>query len=240
MLRRHAWTGSRGAPAFCRWSTPSSVSSTSRRSTRRTSTASRRSAATPCAPARTCSTRASRRARARASSTRCTGAASTARNRTSATRRAASCASWGGPPAARWRSCCTTSTPALTFTHETDVLVLGTGYRDAPVPLPALAELAVLDGHGRPVVEADYRVRLREGVGGGDRTAVRPERRAALPRRRRARPRARRASQRGHRQRALRARGLPGARAQRVSVLRAAARGAAAAADAGRSGVWAA
>ena len=58
----------------------------------------------------------------------------------------------------------------VTFTHETDVLVLGTGYRDAPLPVPGLADLAVLDGHGRPVVEVDYRVRLREGVGAESRT----------------------------------------------------------------------
>ena len=55
----------------------------------------------------------------------------------------------------------------VTFTHETDVLVLGTGYRDAPVPIADLADLAELDAEGRPVVEADYRVRLRDG--GGDR-----------------------------------------------------------------------
>ena len=52
----------------------------------------------------------------------------------------------------------------VTFTHETDVLVLGTGYRDAPVPIPALTELAVLDADGRPVIEADYRVRLHDGA----------------------------------------------------------------------------
>jgi lysine N6-hydroxylase len=57
----------------------------------------------------------------------------------------------------------------VTFTHETDVLVLGTGYRDAPAPVPGLADLAVLDKHGRPVVEPDFRVRLRDGVGGRDR-----------------------------------------------------------------------
>ncbi len=57
----------------------------------------------------------------------------------------------------------------VTFTHEADLLVLGTGYRDAPVPVPDLAELAVLDGQGRPVVEADFRVRLREGAGPADR-----------------------------------------------------------------------
>jgi lysine N6-hydroxylase len=57
----------------------------------------------------------------------------------------------------------------VTFTHETDMLVLGTGYRDAPMPIPGLADLAVLDGHGRPVVESDFRVRLRDGAGGRDR-----------------------------------------------------------------------
>jgi lysine N6-hydroxylase len=57
----------------------------------------------------------------------------------------------------------------VTFTHETDVLVLGTGYRDASPPVPALAELAVLDERGRPVIEADFRVRLRDGAGGRDR-----------------------------------------------------------------------
>ncbi len=57
----------------------------------------------------------------------------------------------------------------VTFTHETDVLVLGTGHREAPLPVPALAELAALDAQGRPVIEADYRVRLRDGAGGRDR-----------------------------------------------------------------------
>ena len=57
----------------------------------------------------------------------------------------------------------------VTFTHETDVLVLGTGYRDAPVPVPGLADLAVLDDAGRPVIEADFRIRLRPGCAGGGR-----------------------------------------------------------------------
>lgn len=57
----------------------------------------------------------------------------------------------------------------VSFTHETDLLVLGTGYRDAPLPVPALAEIAVLDEQGRPVVEADYHVRLRDGIGASDR-----------------------------------------------------------------------
>ena len=46
------------------------------------------------------------------------------------------------------------------FTHETDVLVLATGYEPAPLPIdPALL---CLDGRGRPVVELDYRLRLRD------------------------------------------------------------------------------
>ena len=49
------------------------------------------------------------------------------------------------------------------FGHETDVLVLGTGYRGAPLPVPGLAELAEHDERGRPVIEADYRLRLRDG-----------------------------------------------------------------------------
>ncbi len=51
----------------------------------------------------------------------------------------------------------------VTFTHETDVLVLGTGYREADTPVRGLAELAALDDRGRPVIEADRRVRLRDG-----------------------------------------------------------------------------
>ena len=49
------------------------------------------------------------------------------------------------------------------FTHETDVLVLGTGYRAAQPPVAALAELAELDERGRPVIESDRRVRMRDG-----------------------------------------------------------------------------
>ena len=186
--RARGSTGSRAAPASCRWSTPSSGSSTSRPSTRRTSTACRRRAATRCAPGRTCSTRESRRARASGSTTRCTARSiDGAERRHGATPRAASCASSAAPPTARCGSCCATSTPDAAFTHATDVLVLGTGYRAAPLPVPALAELAALDERGRPVIEADHRVRLRDG---GAVDALRAERRPALARRRRARPRA--------------------------------------------------
>ena len=42
------------------------------------------------------------------------------------------------------------------------MLVLATGYRDAPLPVRALACWCSTT-HGRPVIEADYRVRLRDG-----------------------------------------------------------------------------
>ncbi len=83
--------------------------------------------------------------------------------------RAASCASSGGRPDGALALVLHHLDEDVTFTHETDVLVLGTGYRDAPLPVPGLADLAVLDEHGRPVVESDFRVRLRDGVGGRDR-----------------------------------------------------------------------
>jgi lysine N6-hydroxylase len=45
--------------------------------------------------------------------------------------------------------------------HECDAVVLATGYRDAPLPI---GDLAALDDRGRPVVERDYRLRLRDGA----------------------------------------------------------------------------
>jgi lysine N6-hydroxylase len=50
-----------------------------------------------------------------------------------------------------------------TFVHDSDMLVLATGYAAAQPPVPALADLAQLDEQGRPVIEADRRVRLRDG-----------------------------------------------------------------------------
>ena len=44
------------------------------------------------------------------------------------------------------------------FTHDTDLLVLATGYE--PAPLPIDPELVALDNLGRPVVGLDYRLRL--------------------------------------------------------------------------------
>ena len=83
---------------------------------------------------------------------------------------------------------------------------------------------------GDPGARAPARSRRRRTPGGRARlppadgrrhrlVALRAERRAALPRRRRARPRARRPPQRGDRQRAVRAAGVHGARAQRVPVV---------------------
>jgi lysine N6-hydroxylase len=49
------------------------------------------------------------------------------------------------------------------FTHDADVVVLGTGYREAALPVAQLSEFAALDEHDRLIIEADYRVRLRDG-----------------------------------------------------------------------------
>jgi len=49
------------------------------------------------------------------------------------------------------------------FACEADLLVLATGYREAPLPAAGLNEVAALDPAGRPVVELDYRVQLRDG-----------------------------------------------------------------------------
>jgi len=46
----------------------------------------------------------------------------------------------------------------VAFTHDTDVVVLATGYE--PAPLPLAPELVERDGRGRPVVDHDYRLRL--------------------------------------------------------------------------------
>jgi lysine N6-hydroxylase len=46
----------------------------------------------------------------------------------------------------------------VSFTHDTDVVVLATGYE--PASLPLAPELVERDGRGRPVVDHDYRLRL--------------------------------------------------------------------------------
>jgi lysine N6-hydroxylase len=49
----------------------------------------------------------------------------------------------------------------VAFTHDTDVVILATGYQPAPLPLPA--GLVATDASGRPIVELDYRLRLADG-----------------------------------------------------------------------------
>ena len=49
----------------------------------------------------------------------------------------------------------------VAFTHDAEVVILATGYSPAPLPVPA--DLLELDASGRPVVELDYRLRLRDG-----------------------------------------------------------------------------
>ncbi len=49
-----------------------------------------------------------------------------------------------------------------TFERGTDAIVLGTGYEPSPLPIDDVSILA-LDQAGRPVIERDYRVRLRDG-----------------------------------------------------------------------------
>ncbi|MGH9212040.1 MAG: lysine N(6)-hydroxylase/L-ornithine N(5)-oxygenase family protein [Acidimicrobiales bacterium] len=52
---------------------------------------------------------------------------------------------------------------AVAFTHDTDVVVLATGYEPATMPLdPATAEAVERDQRGRPVVGLDYRLRLAD------------------------------------------------------------------------------
>ncbi|WP_354699359.1 L-lysine N6-monooxygenase [Paraconexibacter sp. AEG42_29] len=50
----------------------------------------------------------------------------------------------------------------ITFRHETDAVVLGTGYESTPLPISGLAALADADERGRLRVGLDYRVALRD------------------------------------------------------------------------------
>jgi lysine N6-hydroxylase len=49
----------------------------------------------------------------------------------------------------------------VAFTHDADVVILATGYQQAPLPVPS--ELLAADAAGRPVVELDYRLRMADG-----------------------------------------------------------------------------
>jgi lysine N6-hydroxylase len=49
----------------------------------------------------------------------------------------------------------------VSFTHDADVVILATGYQQAPLPVPR--DLLASDSAGRPVVELDYRLRMADG-----------------------------------------------------------------------------
>jgi lysine N6-hydroxylase len=49
----------------------------------------------------------------------------------------------------------------VAFTHDADVVILATGYQQAP--LPVARDLLASDSAGRPVVELDYRLRMADG-----------------------------------------------------------------------------
>jgi lysine N6-hydroxylase len=61
-------------------------------------------------------------------------------------------------PGRRWRLTWQHDDEDSTFVRDTDVVVLATGYE--PAPLPVAAGVMARDDLDRPVVEADYRVRL--------------------------------------------------------------------------------
>jgi lysine N6-hydroxylase len=61
-------------------------------------------------------------------------------------------------PGRRWRLTWRHRDEQRTFTRDTDVVVLATGYE--PAPLPIDHDLVVADEHGRPVVTQDYRLVL--------------------------------------------------------------------------------
>jgi lysine N6-hydroxylase len=65
-------------------------------------------------------------------------------------------------PGRRWRLTCRHVDEQRTFTRDTDVVVLATGYEPAPLPVPA--GVIAVDEQGRPEVELDYRLRLRNGL----------------------------------------------------------------------------
>ncbi|MGE3620512.1 MAG: lysine N(6)-hydroxylase/L-ornithine N(5)-oxygenase family protein [Acidimicrobiia bacterium] len=65
------------------------------------------------------------------------------------------------PVGDRWRLALSHRDEGEAFEHDTDAVVLATGYRARP--LPVAPGLLALDPAGRPVVEPDLRLRLAEG-----------------------------------------------------------------------------
>jgi len=65
-------------------------------------------------------------------------------------------------PGRRWRLTWSHSEQGRTFTRDTDVVVLATGYE--PAPLPIGDGIIASDAQGRPVISADYRAHRRDGA----------------------------------------------------------------------------
>ncbi|NDL60625.1 lysine N(6)-hydroxylase/L-ornithine N(5)-oxygenase family protein [Phytoactinopolyspora mesophila] len=63
-------------------------------------------------------------------------------------------------PGRRWRLTWRHRDDGSVFARDTDVVVLATGYE--PAPLPLAADMIARDELGRPVVTADYRLRVME------------------------------------------------------------------------------
>ncbi|NEE03863.1 lysine N(6)-hydroxylase/L-ornithine N(5)-oxygenase family protein [Phytoactinopolyspora halotolerans] len=68
-------------------------------------------------------------------------------------------------PGRRWRLTWRHGDEDRTFTRDTDVVILGTGYEPAPLPVPP--GLLVSDERGRPDVTGDYRLRIADDGGPG-------------------------------------------------------------------------
>jgi lysine N6-hydroxylase len=64
-------------------------------------------------------------------------------------------------PGRRWRLTFTHAEQRRTFTRDTDVVVLATGYE--PAPLPVADGVIATDQLGRPRITADYRAQRRDG-----------------------------------------------------------------------------
>jgi putrescine N-hydroxylase len=66
-----------------------------------------------------------------------------------------------GPSDGGWRLSFHHRDEEVDFEHDSDLVVLATGYEPAELPLgPELAAMVERDAEGRPVVEVDYRVQL--------------------------------------------------------------------------------
>ncbi|MBJ7329840.1 MAG: SidA/IucD/PvdA family monooxygenase [Solirubrobacteraceae bacterium] len=69
-----------------------------------------------------------------------------------------------GGPGKRWRLRLRHRDEDAEFDHHADAVVFATGYRDAPLPIAHAETLVALDEHGRPGIDLEYRVQLRDGT----------------------------------------------------------------------------